>query len=188
MVRPPPRRLELVHTRPQLELAEFSAADYIQLACAGRRTLRVDVVEVGVIDIVSGELWNAEDEHGEGLDALIRILIRGGLSGAALARCYRLDASGPRKLEIDAGGALLEAARQCDEKARAERRVQPRRETEPSESRLSDAALGVEALLRRDYSAALALFRRAQASGDESSIVLGNLQRLAEMGFETDGS
>lgn len=119
------RHLALVKKGPD-ELAEFSAADYLQIAAAGRRTLRVEVVGSGVIDVVEGVLWAAQDDQGRGFEALMRILIDGGLAGTRSARCYaHAGGAGDRQMQVDVGNALLEAARRQDEQDRAARRGDP---------------------------------------------------------------
>lgn len=95
--------------------AEFTAAEYLQLASWGRRTVRVEVEGVGAIVVVKGTLWSGMDQEGEGLDAVIRILRRGGLDGSAIARCYEHASAGPRRVDADLDRVLLEAARLEDE-------------------------------------------------------------------------
>lgn len=97
-------------------MAEFAAVDYLQLARSGSRTLRIIVENVGVIEVLKGQLYSARDDGGDGYEALIRILMRGGLDYVR-AHAYCLD-SPPlesRNLELGMDEAILEAARRIDE-------------------------------------------------------------------------
>ncbi len=158
---------------------EFSAADYLQLGRVGRRTIRIEV-GTGAIEMVEGTLCRAFDQRGEGLDALFRLLVGGGLTGQAQARCYEGDTHGPRNLDIDLENALLEAARRLDESARDH--VVPPSAASPSieaDNAAEAVEIGVCAVLAKDYERAYAAFFRAHALGDSSGLVTANLERLA---------
>lgn len=158
---------------------EFSAADYLQLGRAGRRTIRIEV-GTGAIEMVEGTLCRAFDQLGEGLDALFRLLVGGGLTGHAKARCYEGDTYSPRNLDIDLENALLEAARRLDESARDD--MAPASVGAPSvdvDNAAEAVEIGVLAVLNKEYDRAYAAFHRAYALGDSSGLVTTNLERLA---------
>ena len=84
----------------RLTPTEFSAADYLQLGCANRRTLRVELTD-GYIEMSSGQLHGAYDSDGTGMPALLRLLTRGGLTGATKARCFEAKSLGDKNLDVE---------------------------------------------------------------------------------------
>ena len=159
---------------------EFSAADYLQLGRAGRRTIRVEVGD-GTIDMVEGALARATDPMGEGVDALLRLLVDGGLTGHTKARCFEGETSALKNLDIDLENALLEAARLLDERDRSSDTA----DTPPIEVSANTAPeaieLGISAVLHKEYAFAYAAFSRAFELGDSSELVCSNLERLANL-------
>ena len=159
---------------------EFSAADYLQLGRAGRRTIRVEVGD-GAIEMVDGTLARAVDHLGEGIDALLRLLVDGGLTGNARARCFEGEIGALKNLDIDLENALLEAARILDERERSTEEVPPELPEIPATVAPEAIELGISAVLRKEYDFAFAAFSRARELGDESELVTSNLERLASL-------
>ena len=176
-------KLTIVPPQPSPAPTEFSAADYLQMARAGRRSVRVEV-GTGTIEMLKGELHRAVDHRGEGVDALLRLLKSGGLTGTA--RCFDLHRSEARNVDLDLETALLEAARQLDEAERGPHTTDlVESEPEPLMPSETDprAAIetGIAAVLMKDYQTAYQAFRRASELGDASSVVTTNLSRLKDM-------
>lgn len=184
------RHLKLVEEMPRLEAARFGAVDYLQLATATRRTVRVQLASGAEVDVYRGETWAARDRRGTGEEALMRILLEGGLDGSAEARCLDLQEAdlGERNLHIALEAMILEAARQLDEGMPIiEEPDDPDPADEDGTMSLDDifeaADRGTEAILNRDYGAAYIYFRQAFLAGDVRDLVVANLSRLEEMGY-----
>lgn len=195
---PAPPHLEIVAGPPETPTA-FSAADYLQLGHAGRRTFRVEVGR-GYIDLVEGTLHAAVDDEGSGGAALLRLLVDGGLTGTQPARCFEGPPAGEKNLDIEVENALLEAARRVDETghggeptgtltsdieqafdgfvpARGHDEDRPA----PLDTDVDPVEAGLSAVLRKDYRAAHAAFSRAADLGDDSPMVRANIDRLASI-------
>ena len=177
-------KLSLVSDLPSETPTKFSAADYLQLGHASRRSMRVELGN-GYIEMVDGVLFRAIDSRGEGVRALMRMLVGGGLTGDTPARCFEGEAIGRQNLDISLENALLEAARQLDESRRRPADPRPRKQRERPLAHIispNDAIeLGLTAVLSKDYRAAYQAFCRARELGDRSALVRGNLDRLAEL-------
>jgi CheY-like chemotaxis protein len=172
--------------RGETEAAPFTAADYLQLACLGQRSV---VIEVGTeggrgsgrILVRGGEVWSAEDADGSGEAAFRRLVL---VPGAV--RCQTLKGeAGERNVHGGWEALLLDAAREEDEQRRTGR--EPEREAEPP----ADAAQvafdvawerGVAALLAKDYAQALNAFMEARRLRPGDGRVIANLERLRQMG------
>ena len=140
--------------------------------------------------MVDGELYAASDTFGEGTDALMRLLIFGGLSGEARARCFEGSTFGARTVDLELENALLEAARRLDETHRSPTPEATGPATLPSESGppgtdglealTAQEALevAVAAVLDKNYGTARSAFRRAQTLGEDSTLVRSNLRQL----------
>ena len=102
-------------------MSPFSAADYLQLACAGRHSVRIAIERAGApaghILVCEGELWHAQDEAGEGLEALRRLLFL--TQGAVTVSVLDPVLAGPRRLHGAWQAVMLDAARSHDEHVRA---------------------------------------------------------------------
>jgi len=102
-------------------VSPFSAADYIQLACAGRHSVRIEVQRAGAlaghIFVCAGELWHAQDAAGEGLDALRRLLFLD--QGEVSVSMLDTRLAGTRRLHGAWQAVMLDAARSHDEHVRA---------------------------------------------------------------------
>jgi len=94
----------------------FGAADFLQLAAMGRRSVTVRSTGrggEGAIVVVDGTPWAAYDELGEGLEAFSR------LAFAPYANCKAVtdEAARPQNLQGTLEALLLDAARRDDEAA-----------------------------------------------------------------------
>jgi CheY-like chemotaxis protein len=101
--------------RETQEEAPFAVVDYIQLACMGRRSVRIEFRNeelVGWIAVKDGTLWTAEDRLGTGLPAFHRLAFR--RDGDVACSTLRED-PGPRTLHDSWESLLLDAARLLDE-------------------------------------------------------------------------
>jgi hypothetical protein len=99
----------------------FTAADYLQLACAGHHSVLIEVSRAGTLAgrilVQRGELWHAEDVSGEGLDALRRLLFLE--QGDVQVHALEAQHAGPRRLHGHWQAVMLDAARSHDEHVRA---------------------------------------------------------------------
>lgn len=208
----------------------FAAGDYVQLACLGRHSVRIDVQGHdidGSIYIKLGRLWSANSGRRNGLSALRRLIFTEGThvacSGAPLD-------PGPSNLpDLPWEQMLLDLAKQHDEgtreipiaeqepsdedidfsdifdetessapqptspapniselpevpeipKTREVPKVDDDAATEARFERLLDDAH--DALLKKDYRAALLAYETAEALRPDDSMVKGNVARLREL-------
>lgn len=108
------------HLESILHEAPFTPSDYIQLACMGRHSVRIEVDGAktrGVIVVNEGQLWSASCGAEQGIPALRRL----SFDSDALTRCVTLrTVHAPRNLpERSWEQILLEVARAYDEAQRA---------------------------------------------------------------------
>ena len=192
----------------------FAAGDYIQLACLGRHSVRIDVRGhslSGTIFIKQGRLWSANEGRRTGLSALSRLTFTEG----ARVTCGGVPLiPGPANLpDFPWEQMLLNLAREHDENAR--KSPVARDDPDPDEMDFSDIfeeeevpfitpssapALEVpavrssdetrferllddahDALLDKNYTAALHAFETAEALRPNDSVVKGNVARLREL-------
>ncbi len=170
----------------------FSAIDYLQLARFGMRTLRIIVEGLGELQVVEGQLYAAKDDLGDGFDALMRILIGGGM-GPARARCVDELALVSTNLDIGVEEAILEAARRLDEGAGPvvlgehdltfvwDFDVESPPDVADELEHFDAVERGIEALLDGEYHAAREAFRQAQTKGTQLGLVQANLARLDQI-------
>lgn len=175
----------------QEEPPPFSPTDYIQLAAMGKHSVRLEFERggepAGTVVIHDGELWSVSDPRGEGEAALRRLMF----SGSALTLCTSLrEKPGPRAFTTSSQSLLMEAARLEDEEARAEEPAPPPSPAPapapaPKKSLCFEELyeIGVDALLRKDYPAALESFSQASALRPQDAKVIANLKRLRALGF-----
>lgn len=190
--------------------APFAVVDYIQLACMGRRSVRIEFRNdrfVGWISVKDGALWAAEDRHGTGVPAFHRLAFR--RDGQVDCSSLR-DDPGPRTIHEPWESLLIDAARIFDESSRdgapfgsddqlqlAPPLAEPSAPTLPS---MSAAPLeeplpsleerrfavvwdrGLQALLARRYDEALQAFLEARDICPEDKKVQANIARLEAMG------
>ena len=107
-------------SRPTIEVAPFSVADYLQLAGIGRHSVVLEVERegrvIGEVVVWAGETWSATDELGKGEGALRRLAF----AGMTQVRCRTLlEHPETRNLPGHWEMMLLEAARQNDEEIAA---------------------------------------------------------------------
>lgn len=113
------KRLATNHLEQAAAAAEapFGAGDYIQLACIGRHSVRIDVTAPGVrgaIVVRDGRLWSAATADERGVTALRRLAF----ADHAIVRCSTLRQSNVERSDLpDAPWEqlLLDAAREHDE-------------------------------------------------------------------------
>lgn len=109
-------------SRPTIEVAPFSVADYLQLAGIGRHSVVLEVERdgrvIGEVVVWAGETWSAVDELGKGEAALRRLAF----AAMTQVRCRTLlEHPEGRNLPGHWEMMLLEAARQNDEEQAASR-------------------------------------------------------------------
>jgi CheY-like chemotaxis protein len=154
----------------------FGVSEYLQLACLGRHSLVIEVVEnqfMGRIIILKGEPWSAEDSYGKGLEAFWRLTSHRGENIA----CATLNGEpGFRNLEGSIDSLLLEAACRADEAKRHSGTDLSSCSAEPSFEELMDRALTL--ILQKRHDEALQLFEQARALRPEDRQVEANIQRL----------
>jgi hypothetical protein len=114
----------------------FTAADYIQLACAGRYSvslaLHKNAQAIGQITIRDGEIWSASDAQGVGVQALQRLLF---LAGSDVKLEAVGDAAPARNIEGTWQAVLLKTALAHDESLRAPPPSEQLAPTAPSQPR-----------------------------------------------------
>ncbi len=106
----------------------FQIADYVQLACMGRRSVQVVLRRrgrpVGRVQIFEGQLWSARDHMGAGEPAFGRLMFLRNVSTAVSS--LEEDDLEERSLYADWQHVLLEAARRHDEATASASGVRPR--------------------------------------------------------------
>lgn len=96
--------------------APFGVADYVQLACIGKHSVAIDVIgrdgNHGLVAVVGGEIWHAEDDRGAGIAAFHRLTFAEGVE----VHCRTL-ASPPGRRTVDGRweALLMDSARIHDE-------------------------------------------------------------------------
>lgn len=174
------------------EAEPFTPADYLQLACLGRRSVAITVEAPapagGQLLVVNGTLWSAADGQGCGLAAFRRLVRSGGVT-----RCHTLRGDpGTRDLHEGWEALLIDAMRQADEEAAGiehlvETPVPPAAGPPPPPPLDEFEALedeGVTALLRRDHATAVRAFRRALELRPGHAGLQAKLDRLRELGHD----
>lgn len=175
------RRLVLDQLAAQEELAPFSAADYVQLACNGMHSVRVDIeapTRAGTIHIRKGKPWAAYSNDSTGVAAFRALAF---LEGARVA-CVPDSSSIPQNLpKRPAAELLLEAAQALDESIRDPETwsVETPDEDPRSLAQLLDEAM--DALLGKDHARALDLYEQASTLDPNDPVVKTNLGRLRQM-------
>ena len=188
---------------PPTNDAPFGAAEYVQLACMGRHSVRVDVdtdTVRGSIIVRDGRLWSAQAGKVAGPAALERLTV----DVVGRVRCVSLSSD-----EVPASNLpdkpweqlLLDAARVHDESVRAEAKRNRVADDDPLDldalfneetTRVADVPVnghsfeqevdrGADALLRKDYRTALQAYERAHAIRPDDRLVKTNVARLQEL-------
>lgn len=184
------------------EESPFGVADYVQLACMGRRCARVHVKHlgrsVGTVTVWHGELWGARDRQGAGESAVGRLMF--GDAGSVRVSAVHEDELEERTIHAPWQHVLLEAARLHDEAPKSNRSQvrmrRPRlRSVAPPAARVevprpvSKASFddlfdeGVDALLGRELERAYGCFSKAHEIRPDDAKVEANLARLRAMGY-----
>ena len=189
----------------------FAAGDYIQLACLGRHSVRIDVHGPGIdgaIHIRQGRLWSAHAGRHAGLSALRRLTFS---EGTSVSCSGVADEPSPANLpDLPWEQMLLDLAKQHDEGTRETpaadsqpvdevdfsdifeeptvRAIETGSPADVPQVQASDDARfervlddAHEALLNKDYRAALLAFENAEALRPSDSMVKGNVARLREL-------
>lgn len=192
--------------------APFGASDYIQLACMGRHSVRIEVMLGplhGSIIVRDGRLWSASTPGCSGMDALRELAF----SEHAIVRCSTLKQTSVERSNLPDKPweqLLLDAAREHDEDARNSVTQEiacvddsldfdsflddddpaPRASaikppsvgtSTPPESLADVLERAAEALLSKDYPAALRAYERAQLLSPDDRMVLANVARLTQL-------
>ena len=93
----------------------FGAADYLQIACAGRHSVQVDVLlagkGIGELVVHRGRPWSAKDPLGTGMAAFSRLV---NLQGAVVLCGTLRGDPGPANLTGSLDNLLLQAAVESD--------------------------------------------------------------------------
>lgn len=93
----------------------FAAADYLQIACAGRHSVRIDVLlagkGIGELIVHRGRPWSARDPLGTGERAFFRLI---NLPGSVVLCGTLRDEPGPANLSGSLDSLLLQAAVEQD--------------------------------------------------------------------------
>ncbi|MCU0655191.1 MAG: response regulator [Polyangiaceae bacterium] len=189
--------------------APFAVVDYIQLACMGHRSVRIEFRGerfVGSICVKDGTLWTAEDQRGSGVPAFHRLAFR--RDGHVDCTTLR-DDPGPRTIHEPWESLLIDAARLLDEAnyngvslddalQLAPPLDEPATPTLPSETLVEpppspDEARfalvwdrGLQALLARRYQEALLAFLEAREICPQDGKVLANIACLEAMGYHAN--
>ncbi len=196
------------------EMAPFGILDYLQLACLGRHSVKITAKDrqgmEGKILVQRGEIWHAEDSEGTGPEAFNRLILA--TEGVGCSGCNNSDV--PERSIFDSWESLMiRAAAMMDEgQAEPEERAPytktrhdsfdippgkgenaekeggdapPRRSQEEKDIPFEELVdLGTEALLTKDYSAALLFFQEAEKKAPGNGLVKANLERLQAMGVQ----
>ena len=178
-----------------VERAPFGVAEYLQMACYGRHSVEIAVDDapdtIGRVIVHRGQLWTAEDERGEGVDAFARLALASGLG----VTCTTLDrAPGPRLIHEPWEALLLDSVRRFDEGSRESGAAPPAPPAElPSTTAPDQGEVdelldeGMEALLAKNYARALFYFEEAERLAPGHRVVRANIARLMEMGITRGG-
>lgn len=204
-------RSRLSSDSPRPSGAPFGVAEYLQLACLGRHSVRIEADDdpddsYGTLIVHEGYLWAASDALGSGEAAFRRIVAR----PPRILRVTSIDGlPGDRNVHTAWEPLLLDAFREIDERARRTGSPDPEptlAEAEPDE-RIEEAVAsspeatdalaeedendrqlnalldeGLDALLSREYPRALVAFRQAQELAPGDRRVEANLERLKALG------
>ncbi len=175
----------------------FGVLDYLQLACLGRHSVIIFAKDArgheGKVLVYRGEIWHAQDAEGQGKEAFDRLIF-----ATKGVRCSAHNAALPERSIHESWESLMitAAARMDEGKADPEDRElrEEQEDTPPSahEGQQTEEIeipfeelidLGTEALLAKDYSAALLLFEEAERTLPGNGLVKANLERLKAMGI-----
>jgi CheY-like chemotaxis protein len=109
--------------------APFNLIDYVQLACLGRRSVRIAIEygdEAGQVIVNEGELWSAVDHQGSGPGAFARLAF----VGNAMVSCFAMVGEpGVQNITTRWEQMILDSARIFDESKRDGREAEPAKES-----------------------------------------------------------
>lgn len=166
--------------------------DYLVVASAGSRSLRLDLTDeegpIGSIYVRTSRHWTAVDRQGTGLGALVRMVHH----PSSVVRCGPLEAEvvfEPLREKLESVLGVMIFGEELDGSSRGVRMatlkgVAPPSETTGFEELWSSA---VEQILHKNYAAAVGLLRRAQRLRPDEPRVAINLERLRALGFDGPG-
>jgi len=178
----------------------FGVLDYLQLACLGRHSVQIFAKDhqgkEGKVLVHRGEIWHAIDSEGCGKEAFDRLIF-----ATQGVRCSaHKDDLPKRSINEHWESLMINAAARMDEgKVSQGERIPPesletkgpRPERDPNgdqDKKDKDSTfeelidLGTEALLKKDYPAALLFFEKAEGKLPGNGLVKANLERLRAMG------
>jgi CheY-like chemotaxis protein len=173
----------------------FTIDDYLHLACSGRQAMLIKLEDneklVGEIYVRSGEVWSAVDTNGEGFEALERM--RKSAASAIVTQWadeviieepidVRTGEAGGDEADIDVDVVEDPVAPPIEDPPPVEEAPPPIEESHAEEGTLERwLDEGVDAVLRRDFQAALEAYERAARIAPDNAQVRGNIERLKRL-------
>lgn len=154
--------------KPSERSAGFTLSDYVKIACHVGHMVRIDVGDKAHLLVRDGVLWSAQDERGEGQQALRRM--------------GQLAANGARVL-CTATTESVADARNLPEDAESLIQQLEKMPVEPSAEFIHWRDKGISLMLNKEFKEAYRAFCRAQAVFPDDRPVQINLRRLREMGY-----
>ncbi len=182
----------------------FCAADYLQIACAGRHSVSIDVLlagkRIGQLVVHRGRPWAASDLLGSGMAAFSRLVNLPGAVVLCSTLHHDLEAA---NLDGSLDSLLLQAAVDSDHLMAGKSGSSPTDELPPvsvaaptpepaadpgptavkSDDFSAQLDAGIDALLVKDYAGALSAFLRADSLQPGDARITANLRRLEELGY-----
>lgn len=168
--------------RERMPVSLFSLAEYLQIACIGRRSLVLLVTsgqDAGYVMVRDGEVWAAEFGGKQGELALYAMI---NCASCSIESRPWFNDSPPRQLTASYEELLFEAAIRQDIAARTSPR--PDSTDEGHKSMAADLVTrGVRAVIEGNYASAVQLFVEAQALDPRNASIRHRLERLSALGY-----
>ncbi|MCB9753381.1 MAG: response regulator [Myxococcales bacterium] len=171
---------------PRHDHFEFTVPEYLQIACMGLHSVRLEVWRrdqlFGSVTILDGQLWSARDARGSGEDAFRRVLE---LDDATVV-CRAPGAVGEdRDISRSWQHVLLDAAKLGDEGARDDAAARPV-ELSPAESVEDIIEHAARAVRDSRFHDAYAAYSRVLELDGRNGLALVNVARLRRLGFDDE--